>query len=179
MGEKAVFLTKTGCQVSDFQKLPSPLKVQLKRPLWQNPTLRIQAVPLMSAELPQASSVTSMICWIRVFTHLLSCRLRCHHMFLKTVNCSLFKQRHGESVSGQTCYGGTWCSQSHQHYMDSPDFSNCGLFCTCAAMNELLAAKIQCSYKKKRDSRILGSLSKPAGLVGHKTVVLSCMLHIS
>lgn len=31
MGEKAVFLTKTGCPVSDFQKHLSPSKVQLKR----------------------------------------------------------------------------------------------------------------------------------------------------
>lgn len=31
-------------------------------------------------------------------------RLQCYCVLLKIRNCSLFKWRHGESVSGQTCY---------------------------------------------------------------------------
>lgn len=52
MGEKAVFPTKTGCLVSDFQKLLSPSKAQLKRPPPAKPGFKNVSGPIDSSRTP-------------------------------------------------------------------------------------------------------------------------------
>lgn len=63
MGEKTVFPTKNGFPESDFQKLLSPLKTRntSSSKVWP---LKKGMVPLTSVEHPQASPVTSVICWV-------------------------------------------------------------------------------------------------------------------
>lgn len=110
-----------------FISLSVPKKLSSKDLLQQSLALKMWVVPQASA--------TSTSFGIKAFMCLLCYILQCHYMLLKVVNCAVFKQRPEEQIIGQICHGGTQRSQSQWCCTGSSDFSSCGLFCTCTAMN--------------------------------------------